>query len=212
LLVEGASADHLVAEVADDAQARPAIDADVFGVELVGGVYELAQLAEKRWAPRALCGYTWDVMAAGDAGPLLSHQVPVTVPSCRSCLRLVTRSFAKVEPDDRIDLLAHLVVEKVAERGYAEVLGTPGQQCEALRAAIRAGVRRLGHRVRTLAFGERLCVISEDAWHSLSEEDRTARVRDGIQAMDASIAAGGTGPTEEPSWRFSWHEWEQWGS
>jgi hypothetical protein len=207
LLVEGASADHLVAGTDDGTKARPAVDTAVFGAELAVAAYDLVQLGEKRWAARALCGYEWGVMAAGEAGPLLSHQQEVSVANCRTCLRLITRSFARAEPDERIEVLVRLVAEQVAERGYAEVVGTPGEQYEALRSAIRAGIHRLGQRVRTFVLGERLCIVSQDGWERLSEEERLTRLR---EAMNVTFSDEEPASAGEPSWRFTWRDWEHW--
>lgn len=205
LLAEGVYADHLVGE-AREGPARPAFDADFFGPAAVGSTYDVAELSARRWAQRTLCGYEWAVMAAGDAGPLLPGQAIVTAPSCKTCLRLVTRTFPKAAPDPRVGRLARLVSHKVAERGYAEVVDTPGEQLDALRAAIRADMRRLGHRVRTLVMADRLCVMSDDVWAALSEAEQLARMSDGLQAVGTADA----GRASEPPWRFSWRDWESW--
>lgn len=206
LLVEGAGVEHLAPEALGDPAARPAVPAarsDTFHTGAVG--YDPIQLGEARWAPRTLCGRAWSFMCASDSGPLWGHERPIVAPSCRVCLRRVTRSFDPSPPDHRVGRLAWLVVDALDERGSAEVIGTPGDQIEAMRAAVRGEARRRGIRVRTIAHGEGLYILSLNAWAALSS-DQEARDR----AIAAAQAAFDGTTTGEPTWRFRWHDWEVW--
>jgi hypothetical protein len=138
----------------------------------------------------------------------VGYERPAVAPSCRSCIRLVSRSFPPPHPDERVARQAALVAETVTERGCAEVTGTPGDQCEALRRAIRAELRKSGYRSNTLVHGQRLIVLSDDAWQARSENDKAAverRMAEALAATESDMALA-----VEPVWRFAWGDWERW--
>jgi hypothetical protein len=211
LLVDGTCVVHLAVETPGDPRSKPAVATIEMRASVIADIgYDVTQLGDKRWGPRTLCGYDWRTMAGGETGGLVPYLHPVIVPSCRTCIRLVTRGFPRAEPDDRIELLAQLVADNVGERGYSEVVGTPGEHLDALRAAITTALHRRGHRVRTIAQGERLCVLSQDAWDALTDRERDARTRAALEVIEATTA-GKAAHADEPSWRLFWREWEPWG-
>jgi hypothetical protein len=95
--------------------------------------YERAALTDPRWAETTLCGRHWIIMAAGEGGDVGESGDEVSAPTCRRRLALMDRFFPEPELDDRFALVVQVVTDTVAEHGYAELRGVPGDHHAALR-------------------------------------------------------------------------------
>lgn len=123
-------------------------------------------------------------------------------PTCRRCLASLDRHFPEPTPDDRIGLLAVLIAQAVEEHGSAEVIGVPGDQLKALRAAARRELRRrLGYDGKTYARGNFLLVTCDEA----TEQARLATARETIKSMPAGIPDDR--PRDDSGWRLRWDAW-----
>ncbi|MBI5738844.1 MAG: hypothetical protein HY997_23530 [Mycolicibacterium neoaurum] len=164
--------------------------------------YNRELLLERRWSTRTLCGIAWQAMAAGEAGPLHPWQDIALAPTCRRCLTSLDRRFPNPRPDERIGLLAVLIAQVVEEHGSAEVLGVPGDQLKALRAAARRELRRrLGFDGKTYVHNDYMLVTCDEA----TEEVRLAKAHEIIQSTHQGIAE--RPPPDNSEWRLHWHTW-----
>lgn len=167
--------------------------------------YDPAALLDERWETTTLCGRGWRSMAAGEHGLLHPWQTVSVTPTCRRCLASMDRVLPKPAPDDRIDLLASLIVEGVESHGSAEVTGVPGDQMPALRAAARRAIRtRLGYGSRTYVYGQhRVLIECPEAYEKVRDEiDRAV-----ANALGPRLDGGDLTPMDDSGWRFSWHAW-----
>lgn len=170
-LLAGHEATHLVAEGHDRDTARPAVESWQWeAAEEWQASYDRPQLEAPRWNQRTLCGRDWSTMAPADGPGFSPWSLPIHAPSCRSCLRVVSSRLQSRPLDDRIPLIANLVLMEVIEHGDSRVDGVPGDQVEGLRAAIRAELRRRCLRGRTYLYGETVFVESDDAYNALPEK------------------------------------------
>lgn len=198
---------HIIATALGTDDARPAVPAlwlDLTSRGYVDSIvgYSSAALLDRCWSSRTLCGLEWQAMAAGEAGPLRALQEPELAPTCRRCLTSLDRHFPDPTPDERIGLLAVLIVEAGEEHGSAEVLGVPGDQLKALRAATRRELRRrLGFDGKTCVHSDFLLVTCDEA----TEQVRLAKAQEIVQSMHLSIAE--RPPPDGAEWRLRWHTW-----
>ncbi len=198
---------HIIATALGTDDARPAVPAlwlDRTSRGYVDSIvgYSSAALLDRCWSSRTLCGVEWQAMAAGEAGPLRALQESELAPTCRRCLTSLDRHFPDPEPDERIGLLALLIAQAVEEHGSAEVLGVPGDQLKALRAAARRELRRrLGFEGKTYVRDDFLLVTCDEA----TEQVRIAKSHEMVQSMHLGITDGR--PPDGSEWRLHWHTW-----
>lgn len=164
--------------------------------------YSSAALLDPCWSSRTLCGIEWQAMAASEAGPLRASQEPGLAPTCRRCLTSLDRHFPDPTPDERIGLLALLIAQAVEENGSAEVLGVPGDQLKALRAATRRELRRrLGFDGKTYVRDDFMLVTCDEA----TEQVRLAKSHEIAQSMH--LGTSDRPPPDASEWRLHWHAW-----
>jgi hypothetical protein len=207
LLAAGADATHLVAESRDQDMARPALEPWHWTMsEEWQDRYNREELKARRWSQRTLCGRDWSRMEPADGPGFSPWSVPGYAPSCRSCLRIVSVRLESGAPDDRIPLVATLVLQDVIDHGDSRVDGVPGDQVDALRAAIRSELRHHNLRGRTYLYGESLFVISEDAYDALPEKRKAEIHQHLMDALD-SMFKGTDGRQPSPPRGISWDTW-----
>jgi hypothetical protein len=81
---------------------------------------------------------------------------------CKRYLALLDRMFPPPSVHPRLPLIVRVVTDSVAEHGYAEVRGVPGDQQTELRRRIRALVRKeTGHSCQTLVHESMVVVVCE---------------------------------------------------
>jgi hypothetical protein len=198
-------ASHLVAEVKGNESGRPAVEPWRFErVEDWQASYDRKELQAPRWRQRTLCGRDWSAMARGDGPGLVPWSSPVYAPNCRTCLRIASRRLESRPADDRIPLVAALAMQEVLEYGESRVDGVPGDQAEALRAALRQELQRHGLRGHTYHLREVVFVISEDAYKAVPQERKDELQQQLMRALDWV--------SDEPSppiqTGISWKTWE----
>lgn len=203
----GGRAVHLVHSADRTGDARPAIPPAWLhstGREYVASIadYTSARLLQPSWSGRTMCGIEWEAMTAGEGGPLRSWQEPAFAPTCRRGLASLDRRFPDPTPDDRIGLLAVVIAQAVEEHGSAEVVGVPGDQLKALRAAARRELRRrLGHDGKTYVHGDFLLVTCDEA----TEHARLDGAAETIRSLPLAISDGQ--PRDDSGWRLRWSSW-----
>jgi hypothetical protein len=203
-LLVGVSASHLARLAEDgDAPGRSALADWRTGTESWAPLYDLDALFAPIWSLRTLCGLEWIEMEPGDGPPFNRGGTSVHAPSCKSCLRIVSRDLKSVAPDDRIPLIVGFVVDEVLAEAGTVVTGVPGEQLEPLRSAIRRRLRSLGIPFRTYPLGGDLHVVSEELWDELPE-DRMAEI--GAQAAEVIIDAIQGRPPHRRG--IDWRTWE----
>lgn len=202
-LLVGVSSSHLAGPAVGAFGARGALAAWRTGVEPWAASYDLDTLFAPIWNPRTLCGLEWIEMEPGDGPPFDPAGTSVHAPSCRNCLRIVSRDLASATPDDRIPLIVGFVVDEVLAEAGSLVTGVPGEQLEALRSAIRQRLRSLGIPFRTYPLGGDLHVVSEALWDEMPE-DRKAEI--GAQAAEAVADAIQGRPARGRG--IDWDTWE----
>jgi hypothetical protein len=199
----GGIAVHLTkpADVSDDA--RPAIPSHWRPSSLRPDTEEMAgpaELREPRWAPRTLCGIRWTRMAGSDS--IGGSTDEDTAPTCRRCLSILDRWFPTPVADDRIGLLAVMIVRAVHQYGTAEVVGVPGDQIAALcRAAHDELNRRFGYSAKTYVIDDHVVISSNDTTEALHAE----AARQFLRAISSDD--GDTAPIDDSAWRFHWRTW-----
>lgn len=203
----GGLAVHLIAMAVGTGDARPAVPALWLERTSRGYVdsivsYSSPLLLDRCWCSRTLCGIEWEAMAAGEAGPLRASQEPGLSPTCRRCLASLDRHFPDPTPDERIGLLALLIAQAVEDHGSAEVVGVPGDQLKALRAATRRELRRrLGFDGKTYVRDDFMLVTCDEA----TEQVRIAKSHEIVRSMHLGISDA---PAPDTSgWRLHWHTW-----
>lgn len=192
-LLVGVSSSHLAGLAEAGAVGRGALAEWRTGTEPWAASYDVDVLFDPIWDPRTLCGLEWIEMEPGDGPAFESWGTAVYAPTCKSCLRLISRKLDGVPPDERIPLVVGLVVTEVLGEAGAVVTGVPGDQLEPLRAAIRRRFKILGVLCRTYPIGGDLHVVSEQLWDDLSPDRRSeiagraaAAVEDAIQGRSVS--------------------------
>jgi hypothetical protein len=180
-LLVGVSSSHLAGLAEGDVRGRSALAEWRIGTEAWAASYDLDALFDPIWNPRTLCGREWIEMESGDGPPFDDWRVGVYAPSCKNCLRIVSQSLEDIAPDERIPLIVGLVVTEVLADTGTVVIGVPGQQLDALRAAIRQRLRSIGVSCRTFPIGSDLHVVSEQVWDDLPPERKSE--------MDAQAAS-----------------------
>lgn len=184
-LLAGGDASHLVAEAKDTEAGRPAVEPSRW--EQVAdwqASYDRSELEALRWSERTLCGRTWSGMEPGYGPGFVPGSTPVYAPNCRTCLRVVSARLEPRPEDDRIPLIAALAVQEVVEHGETWVNEVPGDQADALRAAIRRELRRHNLRGRTHHLQETVYVISNDAYEALPQQQKDAIHQQLTRALD----------------------------
>ncbi|MET8090535.1 hypothetical protein [Micromonospora sp. NPDC005220] len=174
--------------------------------ELIKRRYDLAALEEPVWAQTTMCGRAWLVMAGGDGGPVSRYREPAFAPRCRRCLALMDRLFPAPAVDERVPVVAQLVVDLVLRHGYAEVRRVPGDQLFALRKAIRLLIKQqIGQPCRTFVHNDLLMVVCE------SLGDREAEEQAAAEAVEAALLGREQLPAARPvrNWVVSWSAWKQ---
>ncbi len=162
--------------------------------------YDQAALARPRWAAATLCGREWLTMAGISLWDDDPGGEDAFAPSCRRCLALMDKLFPEPELDDRFDLAVQAVTGTVAEHGYAEMRGVPGDQQAALRRQVRSAVKkRTGHPTQTLARGSLLVFVCEPI-HQQHSAERERRI---AQAFGSVLPGQPAQPLPTP-WRLSW--------
>jgi hypothetical protein len=165
--------------------------------------YDQSALAAPRWEPATLCGREWITMAGASLWDDLGEE-GASAPSCRRCLTLMDKLFPAPELDDRFDLAVQAIAGTVAEHGYAEMWGVPGDQQGALRRQVRSEVKkRTGHPVQTLARGSLLVFICEP----VHQQHAAERARASAQAAYSVLIGQSAQPLPTP-WRLSWDAYE----
>jgi hypothetical protein len=126
-------------------------------------------------------------MEAGDGPPFNAAGAAVYAPNCNNCLRIVSSRLEGVAPDDRIPLVASLVVTEVLADAGTVITGVPGDQLEALRAAIRQQCRKLGIPCRTYPAGGDLHVVSERLWDDMPPDQKAEIESQAASAIEDAI-------------------------
>lgn len=198
-LLVGVSSSHLAGLAEGDEPRRGALAEWRTGTEPWAASYDLDALVATIWNPRTLCGLGWIEMEPGDGPPFDRGGTSVHAPSCRNCLRIVSRHLASVTPDDRIPLIVGFVVDEVLAEAGTVVMGVPGEQLEPLRAAIRRRLRSLGVPFRTYPLGGDLHVMSEELWDDIPE-GRKAEIGARTAAVIADVIQGRPVPRRGIDW------------
>lgn len=205
-LLAGGEASHLVAEARDDETARPAVETWHWNTaEEWQSAYSRAELEEPRWKERTLCGRDWINMEPADGPGLSAWSSPVYAPSCRTCLRIVSSRLESHPPDDRIPLVATLVLQEVLEHGQSRVDGVPGDQAEALRGAIRRELRGHNLRGRTYLQNETVYAESDGAYEALPDQRKDEIQQQVLNALDSLFKATDGRPPHPQV--VSWDTW-----
>jgi hypothetical protein len=105
------------------------------------------------------------------------------VPTCRTCLRIVTRNLGSTPADPRLNQVADAAVRTMLRDASAIVMRVPGDQVEALRRRVRDVAHASGLRATTTLVGEAIFVHSEDAWDEMDADERAALVDLGANSM-----------------------------
>ena len=168
--------------------------------------YDQAALAMPRWEAATLCGREWLTMAGISLWDDDLGGEDAAVPSCRRCLALMDKLFPEPKLDDKFDLAVQVIAGTVAEHGYAEMRGVPGDQQAALRKQVRSAVKkRTGHPVQTLARGSLLVFVCEHI-HQQHAAERERRI---AQSLGGALTGQPAQPLPTP-WRLSWDTCEAW--
>ncbi len=97
-----------------------------------------------------------------------------------------------------------MFADLVAEHGYAELRGVPGDQQTELRRQIRSLVRKgTGHTCRTFVHGNMVVVVCEPI-AKLHHEEQLA---DAAKAIDAYLRGEPRTSRPDPEWRLRWSAW-----
>ena len=167
--------------------------------------YDHAALLATRWSETTLCGRAWAVMVGGDGGSISPWNAdPEFAPTCKRCLALMDRMFPTPPVHTQLPLIVRVVGDSVAEHGYAEVHGVPGDQQTELRRQIRALVRKeTGHSCRSLVCESLVVVVCEP----IAELHREEQLREAAQRMGELFGGKPGAPRQHPEWRHFWSTW-----
>lgn len=169
--------------------------------------YDLQELARPRWNPMTLCGREWLGMAPGEGGAIYwPDDDLVYAPTCKRCLTLMDRHFPAPAPAPHLPLVVELVSDLLAEHGYAEIHGVPGDQQQLLRSQVRAKLReRAGCGSRTFAH-ESMVAFWSDAIREERREQIEAEMREALERVSEMIETGEV-RVHQPEWRLFWDTW-----
>ena len=198
-LLVGVSSTHLAGLAEGEVRGRSALTEWRTGTEAWAASYNLDALFDPIWNPHTLCGREWIEMEPGDGPPFNDLRVGVYAPSCKNCLRIVSSSLEGVAPDERIPLIVGLVVTEVFADTGTVVTGVPGEQLDALRAAIRQRFRSIGVSCRTFPIGSDLHVVSEQVWDDLPPERKAEMDAEAASAI-ADVIQGQSVPRRGLAW------------
>jgi hypothetical protein len=192
----GAYAAHLVAQAGPGAPCRPIL---AHAGAVLNPRYEPGPLTDAAWSPRTLCGRDEWFMCPTEAGRAFEsmwngREEAVLAPTCKACLRILDREFAKPVPDERLAWNVIRAVEELEQWGSVHIHGVPAEQAELLRTSVRAQARKRGWKFQSMAADGQLIASCENA---LSPERREFVIRDSMQRMRVR----GSGQPPEPSWR-----------
>ena len=201
-LLVGVTSTHLAGLAEGEVQGRSALAEWRTGREAWAASYDLEALFDPIWNPRTLCGRKWIEMEPGDGPPFNVLRVGVYAPSCKNCLRVVAGGLEGVAPDERIPLIVGLVVTEVLADTGTVVTGVPGQQLDALRAAIRQRFRSIGVSCRTFPIGSDLHVVSDQVWDELPPERKSE-----MDAQAASAVSDAIQGHSVPRRGIAWDTW-----
>lgn len=202
-LLVGISSSHLAGLAEGNEPGRPALAEWRTGTEPWAASYDLNALLDPIWNPHTLCGLEWIEMEPADGPPFDKGSSGVYAPSCRNCLRVLSKGLEGVTPDERIPFIVGLVVTDVIADAGTVVTGVPGEQLEPLRAAIRGRFRSLGIPCRTYPIGGDLHVISEELWDSTPPDRKSA-----IEARAARAVADAIQGLPVPKRGIAWATWD----
>ncbi len=198
-LLVGVCSSHLAGLAGGDVLGRHALAEWRTGAEPWAASYDVDALFDAIWNPRTLCGLEWIEMEPGDGPPFDRGAARAHAPSCKNCLRIVSRELEGVAPDERIPLIVGLVVAEVLAEAATVVLGVPGEQLEALRAAVRRRFRSIGVPCRTYPIGGDLHVVSEQLWDNLPP-DRKSEIEGRAAAVIGDVIQGVPVPRRGIGW------------
>lgn len=173
--------------------------------EMLAG-YDVDALRLAAWSPRTICGRDWVLMMGGEGGQVHEWGGVALAPTCAACIGIIGKRFEQPAPHERLDMLATLLADAIAEFGSAEVRGTPGDQLQQLRQRVRKVVRSKGYRCRSYVQGDLLLFTSDDAYDALPEEVRFERERAAAEAVHRAVQ-GERVERPPPAWRFRWSTW-----
>jgi hypothetical protein len=143
-------------------------------------------------------------VAVYGCGQLSEWSTPAFAPSCRRRLALMDSRFSRPVADQRLPLVAGLAADLVCEYGSAEIRAVPGDQQQALRAAIRKLVReRTSSAVRTHVFADTIHVSCDAVYEKHARELGRAAA----EAAAAVLFGIDPGPPL-PDRTVSWEQWD----
>ncbi|MDT5029762.1 MAG: hypothetical protein QOE61_6923 [Micromonosporaceae bacterium] len=144
-------------------------------------------------------------MIGGDGGSISPwDEDPEFVPTCKRCLTILDRMFPPPPVHPQLRVITRVATDSVAEHGYAEVHGVPGDQQTELRRQIRALVRKeTGHSCQTLVH-ESMVVVMCDPIAQLHREEH---LREAAQRMSELLTGEPATPPPDPAWRHFWSTW-----
>lgn len=146
--------------------------------------YNRATLAEPRWAETTLCGRQWIAMVGDEGADADEPGDEAFASTCRRCLAIMDKHFPAPLLDDRFALVVQIIIDTVAEHGYAEMRHVPGDQQAALRRQVRSAARqRTGHGLQTLVHQSMVVFICEP----ISQQHATEHERAAAEAMGSFL-------------------------
>jgi hypothetical protein len=167
--------------------------------------YDPDALRTPRWSETTLCGRAWVVMVGGDGGSISPWgEDPEFVPTCKRCLAVLDRMFPPPAVHPQLSVIVRVAADSVAEYGYAEVHGVPGDQQTELRRQIRALVRKeTAHSCQTLVHESMVVVMCDP----LAQLHREEHLREAAQRLSKLFTGQPAHPPPEPAWRHYWSTW-----
>jgi hypothetical protein len=206
----GGSAVHLAALAKSAATARSAVPELCFAPDALRrrpglANYDSEALGAARWSQTTLCGRIWSAMVGGDGGPIRQwSEEPVFAPTCKRCLTLLDRMFPPPSVHPRLPMIAQIVADSVATRGYAEVCEVPGDQQTELRRQIRFLVRqKTAHGCQTLVHDSMVFVVCQP----IAESRREEHMHEVAQRLQELWSGESIAPAPDPEWRHYWSTW-----
>jgi hypothetical protein len=206
----GGSAVHLAALAKTAATARSAVPDYYFAPDALRRRPGLANYDSEapraaRWSQTTLRGRVWSAMVGGDGGPISPwSEEPKFAPTCKRCPALLDRMFPPRPVHPRLPVVAQVVTDSVAVRGYAEVCEVPGDQQTELRRQIRLLVRqKTGHRCQTLVHDSMVFVVCQQ----IAENRREEHMHEVAQRLRELWSGELIAPPPDPEWRHYSSTW-----